>query len=122
VSATYRGEAGVDKINTIMNANFLASPVEAQERKLELEVFGEVLDIPTQAIQLAQEKSKQMPVIIFCSNPHEYKQLLPESKIFAGEEVGELLSILKGLRNSSNAIVITTSKDSKGVDFLFAVP
>jgi hypothetical protein len=63
-----------------------------------------------------------MPVIIFCSNPHEYKQLLPESKIFAGEEVGELLSILKGLRNSSNAIVITTSKDSGGVDFLFAVP
>jgi hypothetical protein len=36
-----------------MNANFLASPVEAQERKLELEVFGEVLDISTQAIQLA---------------------------------------------------------------------
>ena len=33
-----------------------------------------------------------------------------------------MLSILKGFRESKNAIVITTSKDSKGVDFLFAVP
>jgi hypothetical protein len=48
--------------------------------------------------------------------------LIPEAKIFAGDEVGELLSILKGLQKSSNAIVITTSKDSKGVDFLFALP
>ena len=63
-----------------------------------------------------------MPVIIFCSNPQEYKQLLPDAKLFAGNEVGELLSILKSLRKSSNAIVITTSNDSKGVDFLFAVP
>jgi hypothetical protein len=63
-----------------------------------------------------------MPVIIFCSNPEEYKNLIPESEVFTGNEVGELMSILKGLRSSSNAIVITTSKDSKGVDFLFAVP
>ena len=32
------------------------------------------------------------------------------------------MSILKGLKKSSNAVVITTSVDSKGVDFLFAVP
>jgi hypothetical protein len=48
--------------------------------------------------------------------------LLPESEIFAGEELGELLAVLETLRASSNAIVITTSQDSKGVDFLFAVP
>ena len=39
-----------------------------------------------------------------------------------GDEVGELMSILKGLKHNSNGIVITTSNDSKGVDFLFAVP
>ena len=32
------------------------------------------------------------------------------------------MAVLEGLRNTNNAIVITTSKDSKGVDFLFAVP
>ena len=63
-----------------------------------------------------------MPVIIFCSNLKEYKQLIPEAEVFAGDEVGELLSILKSLQKSSNAVVITTSKDSKGVDFLFALP
>ena len=42
--------------------------------------------------------------------------------MFAGDEVGELLSILKDLQKCSNGIVITTSHDSKGVDFLFAVP
>jgi hypothetical protein len=36
--------------------------------------------------------------------------------------VGELLAILESLRGSNNAIVLTTSKYSKGVDFLFAVP
>jgi hypothetical protein len=63
-----------------------------------------------------------MPVIIFCSNPQEYKQLIPEAKIFAGDNVGVLLATLKVLRESANPIVITTSKDSKGVDFIFAVP
>ncbi len=77
------------------------------------------MDIPARVVQLAQEKSKDMPVIIFCSNPPGYKQLLPEAKVFAGNEVGELLAILESLRESGNAIVITTSKDSKGVDFLF---
>jgi len=61
-------------------------------------------------------------MIIFCSNPQQYKQLIPEAETFSGDEVGELMSILKGLKLSSNSIVITTSSDSKGVDFLFAVP
>ena len=45
VSATYRGEAGSYKINSIMDAQFLKSPVQFQERELQLEVFGEVLGI-----------------------------------------------------------------------------
>ena len=61
-------------------------------------------------------------MIIFCSNPQQYKQLIPEAETFSGDEVGELMSILKGLKLSSNSIVITTSNDSKGVDFIFAVP
>jgi len=61
-------------------------------------------------------------VIIFCSDPYEYKLLIPEAKVFIGEEVGVLLAVLENLRSSNTAIVITTSKDSKGVDFLFAVP
>jgi hypothetical protein len=48
--------------------------------------------------------------------------LIPEAEVFVGDDVGVLQAILEHLRNSSNAIVITTSKDSNGVDFLFAVP
>jgi hypothetical protein len=48
--------------------------------------------------------------------------LIPEAEVFVGDDVGVLQAILENLKNSSNAIVITTSKDSKGVDFLFAVP
>jgi len=44
-----------------------------QDRELQLEVFGKAVDIPTKAAQLAAEKSKQMPVIIFCYDPNEYK-------------------------------------------------
>ena len=104
-----------------MSAQFLSTPAEIKDRELQLKVFGEVQDIPIQAVALAHEKAKQMPVIIFCSNPQEYKQLIPEGKVFAGEDVGVLLAVLENLRTNSNAIVITTSKDSKGVDFLFAV-
>jgi hypothetical protein len=63
-----------------------------------------------------------MPVIIFCSDIQEYKQLLHEAKAFAGNQVGELNALLKYCRNSSNAVILTTSADSKGVDFVFAVP
>ena len=122
VSATFRGEAGVDKITTILNARFIKSPFNLIEKELQLKVFGETVDIMTKSILLATEKAKQMPVIIFCMNPQEYKRLLPESKVFVGNDVGELMAILESLRGSSNAIVITTSKDSKGVDFIFAVP
>jgi hypothetical protein len=80
------------------------------------------VEISGKVVELAREKSKLMPVIIFCSQPHLYRQWIPEAEVFAGNEVGELISILKGLRLSSNAIVITTSVDSKGVDFLFKVP
>lgn len=55
VSATFRGEAGVDKINAILEAQFFKTPVEISEKKLHLEVFGKVYDIPTQAAKLALE-------------------------------------------------------------------
>jgi hypothetical protein len=60
VSATYRGDTGIKKISTIMNAHFLKSPAKIQERKLELDIFGKVLtaDIPTKVVQLALEKAK----------------------------------------------------------------
>jgi hypothetical protein len=69
VSATFRGDAGIDKLNTIMSAHFLKTSDTIKDRELQLEVFGEQLDIPTQAVQLAQEKAKAKPVIIFCTNP-----------------------------------------------------
>lgn len=34
MSATYRGDVGIDKINTIMNAQFLKSPIIIQDREL----------------------------------------------------------------------------------------
>lgn len=73
MSATYRGDAGVKKISTILDACFIKSPHNLADKELQLEVFGKVVDIPTKATQLAVEKSKQMPVIIFCSDPNEYK-------------------------------------------------
>jgi hypothetical protein len=73
VSATYRGNAGIKKISTILDASFIKSPHNFADKELQLQVFGEVIDIPTRAVQLAKEKSKDMPVIIFCSNPQEYK-------------------------------------------------
>jgi hypothetical protein len=48
--------------------------------------------------------------------------LLPQAKVFAGNEVGELNALLKLCRTSSSAIILTTSTDSKGVDFMFAAP
>jgi late competence protein required for DNA uptake (superfamily II DNA/RNA helicase) len=80
-----------------------------------------VQDIPTQVVALAKEKSKEMPVILFCSNIEQYNKLISEAKVFVGNEVGVLLAVLENLRESKDAIVITTSRDSKGVDFLFEV-
>jgi len=42
--------------------------------------------------------------------------------VFDGEEVGMLNAILKYCRTSSDAIILTTSAASKGVDFVFSVP
>jgi len=52
VSATFRGDAGIKKINSIINAQLLKTPVQLQDRELQLEVFGEVIDISPQVLQL----------------------------------------------------------------------
>jgi hypothetical protein len=92
---------------------------------LQLDVFGKVLDIPAKAVELATAKSVEMPVIIFCSDPNEYLRLIPEADVFISsndiKKAGLLIAVLEKLHESNNAIVITTSKDSNGVDFLFAV-
>jgi hypothetical protein len=69
VSATFRGDAGIKKISTIMESQFIKTPAEIKDRELQLEVFGKVLDIPARTVHLAREKAQYMPVIIFCSNP-----------------------------------------------------
>ena len=66
-----------------------------------------------------------MPVILLCSTEaqcREWKEQLPESKVFAGGDAGELNSILRSLASKKTGAVLTTSADSKGVDFVFAVP
>lgn len=99
-------------------------PQQLQDKELQLEVFGRVPEeeIILRAAVLAQEKAKEMPVIIFCSDPLTIQKQLPEALVFTGDEVGELNELLKFLKTSSNAIVLTTSADSKGVDFVFATP
>jgi hypothetical protein len=69
VSATFRGDAGIKKISTIMESQYIKTPTEIKDRELQLEVFGKVMDIPTRTVHLAREKTQHMPVIIFCSNP-----------------------------------------------------
>jgi len=61
VSATFRGAAGIKKIDTIMDAQFLKTSTEIKDRELCLEVFG--------AARLAKEKAQHIPVILFCSDP-----------------------------------------------------
>ena len=58
VSATFRGDAGIKKINSMINAQFLKTPVQLQDRELQLEVFGKVKDVPIKTTQLIQEKIK----------------------------------------------------------------
>ena len=58
VSATFRGDAGIKKINSMINAQFLKTPVQLQDRELQLEVFGKVTDIPFKITQLVQDKIK----------------------------------------------------------------
>jgi hypothetical protein len=68
VSATYRGNGGVKKIGTILDASFINSSHNLADKELQIEVFGKVNDITASTIQLASEKVKQMPVILFCSD------------------------------------------------------
>jgi hypothetical protein len=51
VSATYRGDVGIDKITSILkNSVFIKPPRQLQEKELQLEVFGEIADVPAKAI------------------------------------------------------------------------
>lgn len=60
VSATFRGDAGIKKIKTILvDSLFLTAPGDLQEKQLELEVFGDLtpVAIKEKAILLTEEKS-----------------------------------------------------------------
>lgn len=73
VSATFREDAGIKKIKTILvDSLFITIPRNLQERQLELKVFSKLdsAAIKEKAIALAKEKSKEMPVIVFCSDTH----------------------------------------------------
>jgi hypothetical protein len=39
--------------------------------------------------------------------------------MFAGNDVGMLMGLLRRIKTTKDSIVLTTSTDSKGVDFLF---
>ena len=58
VSATYRGNAGIKKIATILDVCFIKSPCNLIEKELQLEIFGETVDIMTKATLLVTEKVK----------------------------------------------------------------
>jgi hypothetical protein len=60
VSATFRGDAGIKKIKSILaDSIFLTAPGDLQEKQLELEVFGDLMPvaIKEKAILLTEEKS-----------------------------------------------------------------
>lgn len=60
VSATFRGDAGIKKIKSILaDSLFLTAPRDLQEKQLELKVFGKLasVTIKEKAIALAKEKS-----------------------------------------------------------------
>lgn len=89
---------------------------------MELQVFGKVLNVRDLVIKLAEEKAVEMPVIVFCTEIDEYKELLPECHIFVDSDVGVQLAVLDSIKHLKRCIVLTTSKDSRGVDFVFAGP
>jgi hypothetical protein len=41
-------------------------------------------------------------------------------EMFVGNDVGMLMGLLRRIKATKDSIVLTTSADSKGVDFLFA--
>lgn len=128
VSATFRGEIGLKKINQmIADSAFINSPFQCREKEMQLQVFGDVAvkDIPVKAIALALQKSVEMPVILLCSSEgqcREWKEQLPESKVFGSEDAGEMVGILDSLVSQKTGVILTTSAASKGADFVFAVP
>jgi hypothetical protein len=66
-----------------------------------------------------------MPVIIICKDLATccaFSNRIPDSRVFAGDDAGELVGILDSLRSKSTGVVLTTSAASKGADFVFAVP
>ena len=63
-----------------------------------MEVFGKAMNIPAQVVAMARGKASTMPIIIFCTDPNQYKELIPEAEVFVGNEVGMLLAILENLR------------------------
>ncbi len=103
VSATFRGEIGLKKINQmIADSAFINSPVQCREKEMQLQVFGDVAveDIPAKAIALALQRSVEMPVILLCSTAvqcNEWKKQLPQSKVFASDDSGEMVGILDSL-------------------------
>jgi hypothetical protein len=71
VSATFRSEIGIKKINQMIPGSiFINSPIQCREKEMQLEVFGKLSPavIIERAISLAQEKSTTMPVIVICSD------------------------------------------------------
>jgi hypothetical protein len=58
VSATYRGDNGIDKITSILKDSALIKPPsQLREKELKLEVFGEVIDIPVKVVELTNTKT-----------------------------------------------------------------
>jgi hypothetical protein len=61
MSATFRGNAGIDKIKTILSESmFISSPREFNEKELQLQVFGKLSPglIQEKAMALTEAKSK----------------------------------------------------------------
>ena len=78
VSATFRSDAGIKKIKTILpDSSFITAPGELREKELQLQVFGGLRkeEILTKALALAKEQACKCPVIIFCSSEQECNDL-----------------------------------------------
>ena len=59
VSATYRGNNGIDKIaNILKDSQYVQPPNILKERELQLEVFGEVFNVKQKALELIRDKAK----------------------------------------------------------------
>lgn len=66
-----------------------------------------------------------MPVIIFCKDLADCKLYQAQFKqhfLFEGDNAGALNALLDYFKTLSSGIIITTSKASKGADFVFTAP